>query len=65
LCHFAALFFADLNVLFENEIVTEPGGAAENDDREKENEKPLHGSDKTTSNLRGRGVISSRRLRPV
>src|SRR5437588_1346332 len=33
--HFAALFFLNFDVLFENEFAAEPISATENDDREK------------------------------
>ena len=41
---FTTLFFSDLDVLFKDEVVTKPGRAAEDDQSEKQSEKPFHGS---------------------
>src|SRR5436309_9630164 len=49
---FTALLFADLDIFFENKVVPEPGGAAEDDDCQKQDEEPLHG-------LNSAGVILS------
>ena len=48
---FSALFFGDLNVFLENVVVSEPGGPAENDDCEKEDEQPLHGLESAGDNF--------------
>src|SRR6266480_654934 len=48
---FTALLFADLDVFLENKVVPEPGGAAEDDDCEKQNEEPLHGSNSAGGNF--------------
>src|SRR2546430_7594425 len=50
-CDFAALLLADLDVFFENKVVPEPGGAAEDDDCEKQDEEPLHGSNSAGGNF--------------
>src|SRR6266404_6422404 len=48
---FAALLLTDLNVFFENKVVPKPGGAAKDDDCEKQDEKPLHGSNSAGDNF--------------
>src|ERR1700730_10823141 len=48
---FAALLLPDLDVFLENKVVPKPGGAAEDDNCEKQDEKPLHGSNSAGGNL--------------
>src|SRR6202011_5046720 len=43
--NFTTLFFSDLDVLFENEVVTKPGRAAKDDHSQQQDKKPLHGWD--------------------
>src|SRR5260370_14005804 len=47
---FAPLFLSYIDALFEDTIITKPGGA-KNDDRKQQREEPLHESENETSTL--------------
>src|ERR1700751_2078270 len=42
-CDFSTLLFFYRDLFLYKRVVTEPGGAAEDDQRQQQNEKPLHG----------------------